>query len=75
MEDDDARVRFVGDERAIPPTVGSCFNECTHIVVISTGNITVRLRCYKDGIKCEEWIGRYYFFAQLNPIIYISNVD
>lgn len=69
MEDDDASVRFAGNERGIPPTVGGCFNERTHIVVASTGNITVRLSCYKDSIKCEEWIGGYYSFAQLNPII------
>ena len=44
MEDDDASVvGFVGDERSIPPTVGGCFDERTHIVVASTGYIIVRL--------------------------------
>ena len=61
MEDDDASVRVVADERGIPPSVGDSFDERTHIV------ITIRL-CwrYKHGIECKEWVRRYYFIAELN---------
>ena len=63
MEDDDASVRVVANERGIPPSVRGCFDKGTLIVVAAGSIIAVRLWCHKDGIECEEWTGGYYFLA------------